>query len=65
MNECMNAWIKINDILIAHGGLCSDYLDYIDMSPNKLYGDDIIKYINNKYHEYFKFGLCFSYRREF
>lgn len=24
------AWIKINDILLAHGGLCSDYLRYLD-----------------------------------
>ena len=24
------AWIKINDILIAHGGLCSDYLKFLD-----------------------------------
>ena len=24
------AWIKLNDILIAHGGLCSDYLKFLD-----------------------------------
>jgi len=24
------AWIKINNILIAHGGLCSDYLKFLD-----------------------------------
>lgn len=24
------AWIKINDILIAHGGICSDYLKFLD-----------------------------------
>lgn len=24
------AWIKINDILIAHGGLCSDYLNFLN-----------------------------------
>lgn len=24
------AWIKINDILVAHGGLCSDYLKFLD-----------------------------------
>ena len=24
------AWVKINDILIAHGGLCSDYLKFLD-----------------------------------
>ena len=48
------AWIKLNDILIAHGGLCSDYLDYIDISSNELNGDEIIKFVNDKYHEYFK-----------
>ena len=48
------AWIKINDILIAHGGLCSDYLDYIDISSSDLKGDEIIKFVNDKYHEYFK-----------
>lgn len=24
------AWIKLNDIMIAHGGLCSDYLKFLD-----------------------------------
>lgn len=24
------AWVKINDIMIAHGGLCSDYLNFLD-----------------------------------
>ncbi len=24
------AWVKLNDILIAHGGLCSDYLKFLD-----------------------------------
>lgn len=48
------AWVKINDILIAHGGLCSDYLDYINGSSKELKGNDIIKFVNNKYHEYFK-----------
>lgn len=47
------AWVKINDILIAHGGLCSDYLDYIDLTSIKLRGDEIIRYVNDKYHEYF------------
>lgn len=45
------AWIKINDILIAHGGLCSEYLTYIDSS--EISGNDIIKFINNKYREFF------------
>jgi hypothetical protein len=53
------AWIKINDILIAHGGLCSDYLDYIDTKNEKIKGDEIIKYVNDKYHEFFK---NFNYR---
>jgi hypothetical protein len=48
------AWIKINDILIAHGGLCSDYLDYIDLSSSKLKGDEIIKFVNDKYYKFFK-----------
>jgi hypothetical protein len=47
------AWIKINDILIAHGGLCSDYLDYIDMSSSKLKKNEIVKFVNDKYHEFF------------
>lgn len=40
------AWIKINDILIAHGGLCSDYLRYLDeenIFENKIYSDTIVK----------------------
>ena len=47
------AWIKINDILIAHGGLCSDYLDYINISSIKLEGEQIIKFVNDKYHDFF------------
>jgi hypothetical protein len=47
------AWVKINDILIAHGGLCSDYLDYINLSSVKMHGNQIIKYVNEKYHEFF------------
>lgn len=34
------AWIKLNDIMIAHGGLCSDYLKFLDES-------DELKKINN------------------
>lgn len=26
------AWVKINDIMIAHGGLCSDYLKFLNES---------------------------------
>jgi len=47
------AWVKINDILIAHGGLCSDYLDYIDVTSSKLKGNEIIKFVNDKYHDFF------------
>lgn len=47
------AWVKINDILIAHGGLCSDYLDYIDLSTKNLQGNSIIKFVNDKYHDFF------------
>jgi hypothetical protein len=53
------AWVKINDILIAHGGLCSDYLDYIDMTSSKLKKNEIIKFINDKYHDFF---MNFNYK---
>lgn len=36
------AWIKINNILIAHGGLCSDYLRFLDdenIFKEKIYKD--------------------------
>jgi hypothetical protein len=52
------AWIKINDILIAHGGLCSDYLDYI--KTTKYSGDNVIKFINDKYREFFS---DFNYKK--
>ena len=38
-----------------HGGLCSEYLKYVD--DNNLTdkdGDEIIDYVNNKYHDYFE-----------
>ena len=47
------AWIKLNDILISHGGLCSDYLNYIENKNDKLKEDDIIGYVNEKYRSYF------------
>lgn len=53
------AWVKINDILIAHGGLCSDYLDYIDMTSSKLKKNEIIKFVNDKYHDFF---MNFNYK---
>ena len=47
------AWVKINDILISHGGLCSDYLNYIESRDKNLKEDDIIGYVNAKYRSYF------------
>ena len=63
------AWIKINNILVAHGGLCSDYLRFLDnenIFDDKIYsdeeqfgglgledGDGIIEFVNNKYREFF------------
>lgn len=47
------AWIKLNDILIAHGGLCSDYLRFID--KEKIFEEKIFKgggIINKKYIMY-------------
>ena len=46
------AWIKINDILITHGGLCSDYLTYFDNNKD-LTGDILIRFVNDEYHKYF------------
>jgi hypothetical protein len=44
------AWIKLNDILIAHGGLCSDYLKFLDtedeFKKNKINNLNIIGGIN-------------------
>ncbi len=34
------AWIKLNNILITHGGLCSDYLGYLD--ENNVFDDKIM-----------------------
>ena len=60
------AWIKINDILITHGGLCSEYLKSIkhidfdkkhgcDCKNTKLdnHGNCIINFINNSYRKFF------------
>ena len=53
------AWIKINDILIAHGGLCSDYLKFLEdenefkkdkqnsCKKNIMIGGDILKFGND------------------
>lgn len=51
INEYINnsyAWIKINNILISHGGLCSDYLKYLDYNnifENRIYNES--KEVNN------------------
>lgn len=44
------AFIKINDTLIAHGGLCSDYLDYLDkfIVDSQLNNKNIAKHDFNK-----------------
>jgi hypothetical protein len=49
------AWVKINDILIAHGGLCSDYLNFLNnkIVNNKINNKPIISYVNNKYRKFF------------
>jgi len=47
------AWIKIDEILIAHGGLCSDYLRFID--GEKIFEEKIFSgggFVNNKYIMY-------------
>ena len=47
------AWIKLGDILISHGGLCSEYLNYIEKKNGNYEGDEIINYVNKKYRQYF------------
>jgi hypothetical protein len=57
------AWVKIDDILIAHGGLCSDYLKFLDNEKvfNKnlfggsfsKVGNDVVDFINKKYRYFF------------
>ncbi len=44
------AWIKINDILIAHGGLCSDYLNFLNKKIKKI---EIVNYVNIEYRNFF------------
>jgi hypothetical protein len=45
------AWIKINDTLIAHGGLCSNYLDIL--KEIKVSDNDIVRYVNENFRRYF------------
>jgi hypothetical protein len=42
------AWIKLNNILLTHAGLCSEYLDETQ------YTENIVEEINDKYHISFK-----------
>lgn len=48
------AWIKINNILISHGGLCSKYYT-INLSDKNIQkdGDELITYVNNQFNNYF------------
>ena len=54
------AWVKINDILISHGGLCSDYLLYIETYSSKfdksVKGEALISYINDEFRKFFSNG---------
>jgi hypothetical protein len=52
------AWVKLNDILLVHGGLCSKYMEYVEKKVPDKKGQEIIDCINIKYKEYF---LNFDY----
>ena len=52
------AWVKLNDILLVHGGLCSKYMEYVEKKVPDKKGQEIINCINIKYKEYF---LNFDY----
>jgi hypothetical protein len=54
------AWIKINDALIAHGGLCSNYLDYLKDNYIEKNGDELIEFINKNFRRYF---INFDYKK--
>jgi hypothetical protein len=63
INKLINnsyAWIKINDALIAHGGLCSNYLDYLKDNDINKNGDELIEFINKNFKRYF---FNFDYRK--
>lgn len=62
INKLINnsyAWIKINDTLIAHGGLCSDYLDYLKEKEIDKNGNEVIEFINENFRRYF---INFNYK---
>ena len=46
------AWIKLNNILISHGGLCSKYYK-INLEKHNLKGDELISFINDEFRNYF------------
>jgi hypothetical protein len=54
------AWVKINDILISHGGLCSDYFLYIESYSSKfdktVKGEALISYVNDEFRKFFSNG---------
>jgi len=54
------AWVKINDILISHGGLCSDYFLYIESYSSKfdktIKGEALISYVNEEFRNFFGNG---------
>lgn len=47
------AWVVINDILLCHGGLCSDYLNYLNKIHPNIKGIEIVNYINKAYKIFF------------
>ena len=49
------AWIKFNNILISHGGLCSKYYK-INLKKHNLKGDELISFVNDEFHDYFSNG---------
>jgi hypothetical protein len=54
------AWVKLNDILISHGGLCSDYFLYIESYSTKfdknVKGKALISYVNDEFRNFFSNG---------
>lgn len=59
------AWVKINDILISHGGLCSDYFLYIESYTSKfdknVKGEMLVSYVNDEFRNFFGNGNYLQY----
>ena len=59
------AWVKINDILISHGGLCSDYFLYIESYSSKfdktVKGEALVSYVNNEFRKFFGNGTYLQF----